>query len=281
MPWVIDSGKSKQGLTLRDRWSAALAERSHRSVRLLIVPAHDVFDGVVATVLRLRSAEIHVGESATLSAEDQATLRPLVKRARKSGSKIQVALKAGDGSQMPVQISIRPLGKNVSNRATIGMVVTDMTEMRRNEEMLRALSHRLVQAQEAERGRVALELHDHITQLLCAILVRSQALADQLSARDGPSKREAINLREMLGETAEEVERISRDLRPSVLDELESRYPMLVGTLRDHQTKVRRPFVRFFACGDDWSHEPTDTPLPGAIATGAEPLLLVGAIAGG
>jgi len=67
----------------------------------------------------------------------------------------------------------------------------------------------------------------------------------------------------------------------SVLDELESRYPMLVGTLRDHQTKVRRPFVRFFACGDDWSHEPTDTPLPGAIATGAEPLLLVGAIAGG
>ena len=98
------------------------------------------------------------------------------------------------------------------------MVVTDMTEARRNEEMLRALTHRVVQAQEAERGRVALELHDNITQLLCAVLVRSQALADKLSARDGPSKREAMKLREMLGQTAEEVERISRNLRPSVLD---------------------------------------------------------------
>jgi PAS domain S-box-containing protein len=155
-----------------------------------------------------------------LSAEDRATLRLLLKRADKSGSKIQVLLNAGDGSQMPAQISIRPLARHGFNRATIGMVVTDMTEARRNEAMLRTLSHRLVQAQEAERGRVALELHDHITQLLCAILVRSQALADKLSARDGPSKREAMKLREMLGQTAEEVERISRNLRPSVLDEL-------------------------------------------------------------
>ena len=67
----------------------------------------------------------------------------------------------------------------------------------------------------------------------------------------------------------------------NVLDALEARYPMLQGTLRDHQTKVRRPFVRFFACGEDWSHESPDTPLPEAIAKGAEPLLLVGAIAGG
>ena len=67
----------------------------------------------------------------------------------------------------------------------------------------------------------------------------------------------------------------------SVLDALEAAYPMLQGTLRDHQTKVRRPFVRFFACGEDWSHESPDTPLPEAIANGAEPLLLVGAIAGG
>ncbi len=129
-------------------------------------------------------------------------------------------LKAGDGSQMPVQISIRPLARNGFNRAPVGMVVTDMTEARRNEELLRALSHRLVQAQEAERGRVALELHDNITQLLCAVLVRSQTLADKLPASDGPSKGEAIKLRELLGQTAEEVERISRNLRPSVLDEL-------------------------------------------------------------
>ena len=107
-----------------------------------------------------------------------------------------------------------------------------MTEARRNEEMLRALTHRVVQAQEAERGRVALELHDNITQLLCAILVRCQALADKLSARDGPARREAMKLREMLGQTAEEVERISRNLRPSVLDELG-----LVAVLRDTSTE--------------------------------------------
>jgi len=67
----------------------------------------------------------------------------------------------------------------------------------------------------------------------------------------------------------------------SVLDALEAQYPMLCGTIRDHVTHKRRPFVRFFACEEDWSHVPTDTPLPAAIATGAEPLLIVGAIAGG
>ena len=67
----------------------------------------------------------------------------------------------------------------------------------------------------------------------------------------------------------------------SVLDTLESRYPMLSGTLRDHVTQKRRPFVRFFACEEDWSHESPDTPLPEAVATGKEPFLIVGAIAGG
>lgn len=67
----------------------------------------------------------------------------------------------------------------------------------------------------------------------------------------------------------------------SVLDALEVRYPMLKGTIRDHTTKKRRPFLRFFACGEDLSHDPTDTPLPDAIATGAEPLVVLGAIAGG
>jgi len=67
----------------------------------------------------------------------------------------------------------------------------------------------------------------------------------------------------------------------SVLDALESEYPMLRGTIRDHVTRQRRPFVRFFACEEDWSHVPADTPLPDAVANGTEPLLLVGAIAGG
>ena len=67
----------------------------------------------------------------------------------------------------------------------------------------------------------------------------------------------------------------------SVLDALEARYPMLQGTIRDHASQRRRPFVRFFACGQDLSHEPPDTPLPEAVAMGAEPFLIVGAIAGG
>lgn len=67
----------------------------------------------------------------------------------------------------------------------------------------------------------------------------------------------------------------------SVLDAIEARYPMLQGTIRDHTTLERRPFVRFFACGEDWSHEPTSKPLPDAVASGAEPLLVIGAIAGG
>jgi sulfur-carrier protein len=67
----------------------------------------------------------------------------------------------------------------------------------------------------------------------------------------------------------------------SVLDALEARYPMLRGTIRDHVTQQRRPFVRFFACEEDLSHESPDTPLPDAVATGAEPFLIVGAMAGG
>ena len=67
----------------------------------------------------------------------------------------------------------------------------------------------------------------------------------------------------------------------AVLDALEARHPALRGTIRDHITRQRRPFVRFFACKEDLSHEPPDTPLPEAIATGTEPFMIVGAMAGG
>jgi hypothetical protein len=67
----------------------------------------------------------------------------------------------------------------------------------------------------------------------------------------------------------------------SVLDALEAQYPMLRGTIRDHVTQQRRPFLRFFACEQDLSHEPPDTPLPDEVAMGAEPFRVVGAIAGG
>ncbi len=72
-----------------------------------------------------------------------------------------------------------------------------------------------------------------------------------------------------------------RATQRSVLDALESRYPMLRGTIRDHVSQQRRPFVRFFACEEDLSHQLPDAPLPDAVASGAEPFWVVGAIAGG
>jgi two-component system NarL family sensor kinase len=167
-----------------------------------------------------------------LSNEDRATLRPLLKKGSKSGAKFPALLNAADGSVMSVQISIRPLATNGSGQATIGMVVTDMTEARRTEGLLRALTNRVVQVQEAERGRVAFELHDNITQLLCAIIFRSQALVEKLASGDATVKRDAVKLREMLGKTAEEVERITHDLGPSLLDHLG-----LVAVLGDARTE--------------------------------------------
>jgi molybdopterin synthase sulfur carrier subunit len=67
----------------------------------------------------------------------------------------------------------------------------------------------------------------------------------------------------------------------TVLDALEARYPMLRGTIRDHATQQRRAFLRFFACEEDLSHEPADAPLPDAVASGKEPFIVIGAIAGG
>jgi molybdopterin synthase sulfur carrier subunit len=81
------------------------------------------------------------------------------------------------------------------------------------------------------------------------------------------------------GEVKIEIE--GRVTQRSVLDALEDRYPMLRGTIRDHVTQQRRPFVRFFACEEDLSHELPDALLPAAVASGVEPLLIVGAIAGG
>jgi hypothetical protein len=81
------------------------------------------------------------------------------------------------------------------------------------------------------------------------------------------------------GEVALDVE--GQVTQRSVLDALEACYPMLRGTIRDQVTHQRRAFVRFFACEEDWSHEPPDAPLPDAVAMGAEPLLIIGAMAGG
>src|SRR5690349_23519236 len=78
-----------------------------------------------------------------------------------------------------------------------------------------------------------------------------------------------------------ELEVSGRVTQRSVLDALEARYPMLAGTIRDHVTQQRRPFLRFFACEEDLSHESPDAPLPEAVVSGKEPLVVLGAIAGG
>ena len=91
-----------------------------------------------------------------------------------------------------------------------------------------------------------------------------------------------FHLRKLAGVDAEvELEIEGPVTQRSILDALEARYPVLRGTIRDHVTKKRRAFVRFFACEQDFSHELPDTPLPDAVATGAETFVILGAMAGG
>ena len=86
-------------------------------------------------------------------------------------------------------------------------------------------------------------------------------------------------LAKVSGEVSVEV--AGRPTMGSVLDAIEKQYPVLEGAIRDHGTLRRRPFVRFFVCEEDWSHEPYDKPLPDAVASGKEPFIVIGAIAGG
>ena len=90
------------------------------------------------------------------------------------------------------------------------------------------------------------------------------------------------HLRRLAGVGKEVALEVAPPVTPrAILDALETAYPMLRGTVRDPATQRRRSLVRFFACGQDWSHEPADAPLPTAVATGAEPFMVVGAMAGG
>ncbi len=150
----------------------------------------------------------------------QAALNSMFKKEGKCGSTMQTVLQGAGSSTTPVQVSIRRVPGRGARMEVIGMVVSDMTEAQRAEGLMRELSHRLLQAQEVERGRIARELHDHITQLLCAIFVRSQTLVNQLSRHRRPAKSAVIALGRMVGQAADEVERISRNLRPGVLEEL-------------------------------------------------------------
>jgi sulfur-carrier protein len=90
------------------------------------------------------------------------------------------------------------------------------------------------------------------------------------------------HLRTLAGVTGDvQIEVDGEVTRRSILDALETQYPMLRGTIREHVTGERRPYLRFFACSEDVTHQPADAPLPQAIASGAEPFYIIGAIAGG
>jgi two-component system NarL family sensor kinase len=184
-----------------------------------ILYANQCFANMVKCPLEHRDGQFL---SPFLSVKDQAALRALLKqepavRAPKSRCCCMPAMVRKCRCKSPF---VR-LAKNGFNQATIGMVVTDMTEARRSEELLRALTHRVVQVQEAERGRVALELHDTITQMLCAVLVPQPDAGGQTSGAQPAGETGGEKTpRNCSGRTAEEVERISRNLRPSVLDHL-------------------------------------------------------------
>jgi PAS domain S-box-containing protein len=155
-----------------------------------------------------------------LSAEDRAAIRLLLKRADQSGSKIQVLLNACDGSQVSAHISIRLLAKNGSQGATFGVVVTDMTEARQSEELLRNLTHRLMQAQEEERNRISRELHDVIAQTLTSINIRLATLKKEAAVNTKGLDRNIARTQRLVEKSMDIVQQFARELRPTMLDDL-------------------------------------------------------------
>jgi two-component system NarL family sensor kinase len=149
---------------------------------------------------------------------DHDAVKHVLSRARRVGATAEVHLQRPPRAPMPAKLSVRRLPDNSGSRVSLGMVVSDLTEVRRREEFLRSYSHHLTQMQESERRMVATDLGDNITQLLCTILVRCQMLADRLPGYEGQFREEAIEFGKLLRSTANEVHRISTDLRPHGLE---------------------------------------------------------------
>jgi PAS domain S-box-containing protein len=152
-----------------------------------------------------------------ISDPDEKALARTLRHVTRPLSTIQVLLHAADGSKVPAQVSVRRLARR-SGSAAFSMVVTDMTEARRSERTLRRLSHGLLRAQETDRRRLAIKLHDRATQSLGALLIHLHLLAEHLPARARSLHGEVAVIRRLVNRTAEVVESISRNLRPSVLE---------------------------------------------------------------
>jgi signal transduction histidine kinase len=153
-----------------------------------------------------------------LSATDQVTVGRLLKRQNRCGAATEVLLERSSGALLPARVSIQRFpGKDPKNKS-IGMVVSDLTEFRQREDLLRRLSHGLMQLQETERLQIANDLGENIAQLLCSILVRCQLLTDRLPVSESGFRKDADEFVKLLRTTAEEVQRISTDLRPHGLE---------------------------------------------------------------
>jgi signal transduction histidine kinase len=153
-----------------------------------------------------------------LSEADQVTVRRLLKRSATNGATTELLLQRPHAAPMPVRVSIRRLPGHTGKNVSIGMVVSDLSEPRKREDLLRRFSQGLMQMQETERVKMASDLGDNIAQLLCSILVRCQMLTDKLPEYEHSFRQEAIEFAKVLRTTASEVNRISADLRPHGLE---------------------------------------------------------------
>jgi signal transduction histidine kinase len=152
-----------------------------------------------------------------LSAPDQATLGRLMRRPGRLVATAEVLLQRSRGATLSARISVRRLPKT-TNAASIAMVVvSDLTESRKREDLLRSVTQALMRMQESERQQLAASLADNVTQMLCAILLRAQALADRLPEHQAGVRGEALELAERLGRTVDEVRGISAGLQPQGL----------------------------------------------------------------
>jgi PAS domain S-box-containing protein len=152
-----------------------------------------------------------------LSSADQATLGRLLAGPGRLDAKTEVLLQRTYGEPLPVNVSIRRFSDNTHDQS-IGVVVSDLTESRKREELLRHFSRKLMQMQENERRQIATDLGDNITQLLCGILARCQMLAGRLPAHEHRFREEVVEFAALLRTTTSEVHRISTELRPHGLE---------------------------------------------------------------
>lgn len=153
-----------------------------------------------------------------VSATDAVALRHLLRHSSQSGATKEVSLQRAPAAPMPARLSIQRFPKDDAKQVTIGMVVSDLTESQKREDLLRGFSQGLIQLQESERLQLAVDLGDNITQRLCSILVRCELLAARLPTYEAGLREEAVEFNKLLRSTASEVQRISSDLRPHGLE---------------------------------------------------------------